>query len=197
MSSYVTKISGVTYRVSVNQAGESTYDPPLPESESSRMASNLKEVLDTRSFPGLDTETLFWAGRPTLAEQFKGDEKYLQMLCDGARKRGYNPKPTDVYMPSLARDNKGDPNAFISAADGVSKVKRVLEAKGVDAEGPGFKVRAARNDRDYLRDAKPLAEDLVQKISKEYIAKDPKCAAMKPSALREMVIEKHGGKPVE
>jgi hypothetical protein len=195
MGSYNLKINGTLHVCTIDADGQKTYSPPLPESDGV-MESRFRDMCESHAAPGLRTETSFWSGRGSLADQWKHEPKYLEMLCRNARKRGYNPKSTDTYFQSLARPEfrDGDPQAFVSAAEGISKIKKIYEARGIE-HSDGIIKTTGREAPSMLEKPKKLANDIVHRLSAEYRKKDPeKYGKMKKNELREVVIQNHAPK---
>ncbi len=181
------KINGVVHTMTISDRGEAIYDPPLSKTEIDRGQKNMREMLAERKFPGVKTESTFFNGRGTLDQQFKDDPWYLERIIEGARARGYEPNPNDVYLTQLA-DGDGDPAAFISQADGMSKIRKVCESKRLYCEDVG-------TERYDVTPAPPirLAEELVQEKMTEYRS-DPEHSMMSDQELREFVVDKHGAR---
>lgn len=183
---YKLKINGVTHTL-IQEGNKVRYEPPLPQSEIRRGRNNIGEAMKSRKFPGVKTENSFFSNRGTLADQFKDDPEFLQQIIEGAKAKGYNPNPNDVYLQSVARED-GDPDAFISQADGLSKVRKVCEQRGLYCEEAG-------TVRKEVAPPKPiaLADDLVAEKVAEYKS-NPEFAGKPDGELREFVIEKHGAR---
>ena len=182
------KINGVVHTMTIGERGEAIYDPPLSKTEIDRGRKNMREMITSRKFPGVKTENTFFSGRGTLSDQFKDDPWYLEKIIEGARARGYEPNPNDVYLTQLATDGDGDPDAFVSQADGMSKIRKVCESKKLYCEDLG-------TERYEVAPTPPvrLAEDLVQEKVAEYKA-DPEYSTMGDQELREFVVDKHGAR---
>ncbi len=84
--------------------------------------------------PGINTTDTFWAGRKPWYELY-GDPNsvknntYVNDVKRELAKRGVNLKPTDEYMPELARF-KGDPEAVIPFNGARSYIKNLCEKRG-------------------------------------------------------------------
>jgi hypothetical protein len=158
------------------------------------MSHNFAAMLACQRFPGTKTEVMYFEGRHTLADQFKGNEQQLDAVVSAARKRGYNPSPYDVYEPGLA-DDVGDPAAFIKPSGGTTELRRKLEASGRSCHGlVNVKGRAPVNETACA----PLAPDIVDAILGQKLKSDPALAAKlkrQPKALREareQIVAEHG-----
>lgn len=181
------RINGVTHRMIQQKDGSIIYDPPLPKSEIARGRNNIGEMIRAKSFPGLKTESNFFSNRGTLEQQFKDDPEFLQEIIAGAQADGYNPNPNDVYVSQIARKT-GDRKAFVSQADGVSKIRKVCEEQKLHCEELG-------TERYEVAPKAPvkLADDLVQQKVAEYKS-HPEFSRMKDQELREFVVEQHGAR---
>lgn len=159
------------------------------------MSHNFAALLATQRFPGTKTEALYFEGRHTLADQFRGNEAQLETVVAAARARGYEPSPYDVYEPGLA-DDVGDPKAFIKPSGGTTQVRQVCEAAGKSCSGL-VKVRGRRSTAD--PDAiGPLAQDIVDGMIASEARTNPDLAAKlqeKPAGHRELseAIREHHG----
>jgi putative FmdB family regulatory protein len=91
--------------------------------------------------PALRTATTFVSGKGTLLDQFQGDEAEVARVVSEAKKQGYTPKDTDIYEPCLAQ-RKGDPAAFLPAADPVGKLKQVCARRNISCEGRGVTIKS-------------------------------------------------------
>ena len=181
------RINGVFHKLIQADDGTITYDPPIPKKEIQRGRNNIGEVMKSRRFPGVNTENNFFANRGTLEQQFKDDPQFLQEIIEGAKADGYTPNPNDVYISQIARKT-GDRRAFISQADGVSKIRKVCEEERLHCEALGtqkFEVAPKKKVR--------LAEPLVQEKMQEY-KQNPEFSGMKDGELREFVVDKHGSR---
>lgn len=113
----------------------------------------IKEILESKSFPGLQTDDEFMGNRGTLRDQLKDQ---TEDVVKAARRQGYEPSRNDVYLPSLAR-RPGDPEAFVRHDSARGTIKRRLEARGWGCEG-SVKVRAREDEPE----KKALGDDIVQ-----------------------------------
>jgi len=68
------------------------------------------EMCACQAPPGCMTDSVFFADRPKLCDQFASDVQFKKVLGI-ARKHGYIPNANDVYTPGIARF-QGDPQAF-------------------------------------------------------------------------------------
>ena len=127
-------INGVRHEIVTNPDGTEQWNPPKPDGWDDECKSRFLEMIASRCPPGANTDTVFMSGRPRLRESFGGDERSFKKMLTGARKHGYEPKSTDVYFRSIAKF-PGDPEAFFNAGDGMGKVKKICEKRGVGCEG--------------------------------------------------------------
>lgn len=185
---YVLKINGVSHRVTF-RGNEKIYDPPLPETD-----GRFQDMLDSQSPPGCMTDDVFLSGIGSLEDQIP-DERQRNELIKAARKRGYNPKPTDFYNSALA-DGRGDPAAFLNHGQGLGHVKRVAEERGIEVEsGGGSSISKAREPEvdPYEKPRHKLNPKIVKRIARERASKDPEgTAKMHPRDLIDDIVHKHG-----
>jgi len=137
----------------------------------------VRRVLTAAKFRG--TDAAFFAGRPTMADQFEGDTKYLNRFAREYKKQTGTTLPSDgVYFTQLA-EKKFDAKAVVTPAEGAAGLKRLIKRK---------------QENDARKSSKPpvrLAEDIVQRMMVNHRALGDKSDA---SELRAKVIEMHGGK---
>jgi len=128
------KFNGSVHVGKYNSDGVLVFDPPLPESYYKDCEERLQDALESRSFPGLNTDTTFLANRGTLDSQFE-DKNLLKATVQDSMKHGYKPKPTDVYLSGLARF-RGDPEAYVGAGgDAKAHIKKICEKRGIGCRG--------------------------------------------------------------
>lgn len=128
------KFEGKVYIGKTDGNGKTVFDPPLPRAYKRQAKDRFAAVLEEKTFPGLNTDTTFAAGRGTLDKQFE-DKQDLEAAVAGARAQGYNPKPTDIYLSGVA-ESVGDRNAWISGgADAKGHIRKVCEQRGVGCSG--------------------------------------------------------------
>lgn len=128
------KLNGTSYSVTHYSDGTEGWEPSRPDGDAERCQSRLADVLESQQAPAAKDDTTFMSGRPRLRDSFKGDGIGFNAMLKGARKHGYEPKSTDVYMRSVARF-PGDPSAFFNSGDGMGKIKKICEKRGVGCEG--------------------------------------------------------------
>lgn len=149
------------------------------------------EMISLQRGPVLSTDDTFFQGVPRLYEQF-GSQKNLDRHLKAAKAHGFTPSPNAIYMPGLARF-QGDPEAWVTRAMGRSYIKKLCEKRGWACEGAvNVKARDPENDPLDQKNCVPLANDIVNRIGKEMVRKDPSLQKKSKSELREMVIAKHG-----
>jgi hypothetical protein len=137
----------------------------------------VRRVLTTAKFRGTDTQ--FFAGRKSMADQFEGDKKYLNRFAKEYRKQTGKTLPADgVYFSQLA-DKQFDASAVVTPAEGAVGLKRLIKRR---------QEKVARKES-----APPvrLAEDIVQRTMENYRAMGDRSDARE---LREKVSETHGAK---
>lgn len=128
--------------------GVLVFDPPLPDEYLQECDERMKSVIESGTFPGLNTDTTFLANRGTLDSQFE-DKDLLDMTVKESIKHGYKPKPTDVYLSGLARF-RGDPEAYVNGNDAKGHIARVCKKRGVGCRGS---VNIPQPDRNISPDA--------------------------------------------
>ena len=145
-------------------------------------------ILARRTFPGVRTDSQFFAGIGTLEKQFKGDPEGLQRVVQAARSKGYNPSPHDLYDPGMCRSEvgMGDPEAFVSQRDGRGEVQRRLKKRGWGSDRMGVKGEQREPKPDVA-----LAPDIVERLAIEAATRDPSLRTKKKQEIREMIVEKH------
>lgn len=120
----------------------SRYKAMIAKGESPMLA----EMLACQTAPKAETDRELFAGRGTLADQFKGRPQVLAHHIRQARKEGYNPSPNDVYESGLA-DHPGHHKAFISPSGGRGQAKKRLEEMNTGTHDDGI-VRVKKVQRD-------------------------------------------------
>ncbi len=148
------------------------------------------------SAPSIVTDSTYFAGRGTLDKQFNGDIPQLAFRAKTAARNGRKPNINDVYEPCLA-DFPGDPKAFVPADGGRSYVRRLVEAKGVPAEGAGISVRKSSMREPPPR--VPVAKNILDRCEKGYrkATGDKKTSS---AEIRHRIAQRHGlnrGKGIE
>lgn len=161
------KYQGKTYVGRTNRSGETIFDPPLPPEYEERCKSNIKEAVEARQFPGLNTDTSFLANRGTLEAQF-ADKEALKQTVEGAQRAGYKPKPSDVYLSSLAQF-PGDPQAWVGS-DAKGHIRKVCEERGIGCSGS---VNVPQPDRrvDAEEARKKARDKAVERKAKRILAR--------------------------
>lgn len=147
--------------------------------------NGIQEIIESRQFPGLQTDDEFMARRGSLADQL-GEQ--TQSVVAAAQRNGYRPNRNDVYLPAMARF-PGDPEAFIQHDSARGKVKKVLESRGWGCEG-SVKVKSREQEPEQVKLADDIAMQEVQKIRRQ----DPKARKAGLKELKQHVAQKHGSK---
>ena len=163
-----------------------SFDPDPPPDE------RLDEVLDSRKFPPIRTDSTFLANHGTLDKQFGGDDRQLEKVVVEAKKRGYNPSPNDTYIPTLARYT-GDPLAFVPAGNPRGHIEKVCKETDRACEGDVTVERERKAPQETVR----LGEDLIQEEAAMRIAENPGEALKPKEQLRNEILDKHGAKPYD
>lgn len=185
---YNLKINGKKHRV-LDDGGTKVYDPPLPEPVST---AKFDEMCATRTPPGALTDDVFLSGIGTLDQQIK-NKRQLDEIVKAARKRGYNPRPTDFYNPNLA-NGIGDPAAFLNHGKGLSHIKRVAEARGASCETETGRVLAVAREPEsdpHVPKVK-LAPKIVERIRRRKIKENPDLARKDQNEIRAEIVQQHG-----
>lgn len=152
--------------------------------------ARLDDMFAAKSPPQSLTDREYFAGKGTLADQFKGEEHILAHLVKNAEKRGYKPGMNDVYCAGLARDAEGDPLAFIPATGGRGHIKRVCEATNRSCEGIVNYTAPEAPPKPAIK----LAEDLIERGIKNETKLNPDFARKAKTEQREAVVDKYGSK---
>lgn len=139
----------------------------------------------------LNTDSTFFHGSKPLYEQF-GSQKHLDRYLKAAKKHGHTPSANDTYFPSLARF-PGDPEAFVSQAQGRGYIRKLCEKRGWACDGD-VKVdhREPESDPIAAENCVDMAPDIVAGHAKRMIAQNPKNKSLSRAALREKIVSKYG-----
>ena len=141
--------------------------------------------------PGINTDDTFFHGSKPLYDQF-GSQQHLDRYLKAAKRRGFTPSVNSTYFPSLARF-AGDPEAFVTRAQGRGYIRKLCEKRGWACEG-AVKVDHREPESDPLAPEKctPLGEDIISNRASEMMNKNPDLRFMNRKDLREQIIDKHG-----
>lgn len=150
---------------------------------------NIAEMCALREASKSQTDTDFFRGVGTLADQFRGVEWQLEHNTHYAKKNGYKPNHNDFYISSLARF-PGDPQAFVPATGGRGYIKKICEERGIPCEGMVNYTPSQRIEKE--PESCKLAPDIVENTVNELVSENPDLKRTDRQELREMVIEKHG-----
>lgn len=155
--------------------------------ESDRMAS----MISLAKCAGLDTDDVFFSGSKPLYDQFESS-RMLQRHLDVAKRFGFTPPANAVYFPNLARF-KGDPEAYVTRAQGRAYIRQLLERRGWSAEGGvNVKGREPESDPLALENCRPLGEDIIRSRMSEMVSNDPSLKTADRRELRSQILAKHG-----
>lgn len=143
--------------------------------------------------PVLSTDDTFFQGAKPLYDQF-GSQKHLDGYLKASARHGFVPDKNAVYFPNLARF-KGDPEAYVTRAQGRAYIRNLLEKRGWSAEG-GVNVKGRGPESDPLdpKNCKALGEDIIRDRMGMMIAKNPDLKKVDRRELRQQIIDKHGAK---
>lgn len=199
---------GERYSVTVNGKKLSIEDAARDDLENAEQrAANFREMIETGRAPGIvsDTSYVIEGARRgkhtkirTLAEQFAGDPTGLPRLLAAARRKGFVPPQNCTYDPNLA-ESFGDPAAFVPNHEGRSHIKRVVEKRNRDCEGPVTHKAVAKDPPKHAEtagvtvcDGKRLANDIADRIVRRLAIKDPKLARASRKEQRQEAAKKYG-----
>jgi hypothetical protein len=162
----------------------------------------LAELLASRRIRMGATDKSYFAKFGRLGDEL-GPE-HLNQVVSEARKHGYTPSQSDVYMPNLAQF-PGDPDAFVSPAEGRSKIEKVAAKRGMvrdlSAGRATMKFKYAGPQTDPFENAPPIADDIVMSEIREMARENPDVAKEPLAKLKAEVIKKRspskGGKSRE
>lgn len=175
---YKLRLNGKTYTVTHDESGASVYDPPLPEGYEKKWSANHRDIVSSRKFPSLQTDTAWHANRGSLLSQFDGDENWARYAEKKARAAGKSISSDAIYLPTLANE-PADPNAYISPTEGRAEVKRRIREK-LERENAKRNAPAPR-----------LSKKLTKELMGHYKA-NGEASGMTNSELKKMVIDRHG-----
>lgn len=148
-------------------------------------------MIALQSGPALSTDDTFFQGQKPLYDQF-GSQKHLDRYLLAARKRGFKPSPQATYFPNLARF-PGDPEAFVTRAQGRSYIRKLCEQRGWACDGAvNVNHREPESDPLAPENCKPLGDDIIHNRARQMVEKDPSLKHMNRRELREKILHKHG-----
>lgn len=183
---YYLKLNGTKHAVSVDKNGKTQYDPPLPAKKKKQWSNNIIEMCDAGKSPGLQTDTLFHAGRGTLLDQMDGDTEYVKYLTTKAKQKGYTPGANDVYIGQMA-DGDGDPKAWFKPGEGRAEMKKRCIASGKGCDMVGLHVKP----REYQpRQGKAINPRIAKGLAQHY-KNTGEAAGMSDKQLKQHVVKKH------
>jgi hypothetical protein len=139
------------------------------------------EMVALQRGPRIMTDSVFFAGQGDLLKQFQGDRAQLESRVALARKHGYNPGPSDIYNPNLARF-PGDPEAWIPPSGGRAHIRKVLAKRGWGCQG-AVELESRPNPPPKFKD---LADDLAVEAAREMATRNPELRRLDK---RELIAE--------
>lgn len=165
---------------------KSIYDTAIANGESPQFAELLAS---RRVLTGLTDKQYFAKQYRSLGDDL-GEDTAAEVAAE-AKRHGYTPHTGDTYLPNIARF-KGDPNAFVSPADGRAKIRKAVEMQGAHCTG-GLAFEWPKPDTDPLapESIAPLPDDIVREGVREIITENPDAAKEKPETLRRAAIKKY------
>lgn len=137
------------------------------------------------------TDSVMMSGQIRLS-QMPDDER--DKICKAAVKRGYNPKPSDAYMPGMSANGTGDPDAFFNNGEGLSKIREVCKKRRVNSDGVISVKGYTEPEEDPHNKGPRLHPRLVNRHLNREIAKNPDLARKDLGEVKHNIIEKHGRK---
>lgn len=148
-------------------------------------------MIALQSGPALSTDDTFFHGQKPLYDQF-GSQKHLNRYLKVSKKLGFTPSPNSTYFSGLARFS-GDPEAYVTRAQGRSYIRKLCEKRGWACEG-AVNVGAREPESDPLapEKCKPLGEDIVRRRMRDAIRLNPEMSPKERQSLRSKILEKHG-----
>lgn len=143
--------------------------------------------------PGGMTDNVFMSGQLRFGSL---PEKERERIAKAARKNGYNPKPSDVYMPTLA-SKTGDRRAFFNVDSARGDIKKLAEQNRFDVDVPGVKVDGHKDPEKSPHEFKrTLHPRLIRRHMARKIQEDPGLAQKKNKReLVESIVDQHARKP--
>lgn len=162
------------------------------DKDTSRWKSNLSQILEARTAPGLVTDTTFFRGMPVLGNDM--DKRNLDHRVQLAAKRGEKLDPNLPYQPCLAM-KKGDPRAQINPhLEGRAGIKRRLEEMGLKVNSP-FDLRQpeARNDIE-PRKGRKLSRNIIKQEMQSRLQENPSLRRKPRRELVEQIVHEHGAR---
>lgn len=151
----------------------------------------LSEMVALQRCVGLDTDDVFFSGQKPLYDQFES-QKNLDRYLKTAKRHGHTPSVQSTYFPNLARF-PGDPEAFVTRAQGRSYIRELCRTRGWACEG-GVNVDSREPDSDPLspENCQPMGEDIIRDRAASMIARDPSLKQMDRRELRQSIVATHG-----
>jgi hypothetical protein len=149
----------------------------------------LSEMVALQRCVGLDTDDVFFSGQKPLYDQFES-QKHLDRYLAASKKRGFTPSVNSTYFPNLARF-QGDPEAYVTRAQGRSYIRSLCEKRGWACEG-GVTSSGRGPEVDPFETAPPLADSIVRDLGAKMVRKDPSLSRLDRRELREKVLHEHG-----
>lgn len=133
--------------------------------------------------PSIQTDSTLMAGAGTLRSQ-AGDQ-FVGQMEKACAARGFRPNGNELYVPTMARFPY-DPLAFVTSR---KEIKDRVRANGMSCEGA---VTVPRRPNYNQKPPPRLAEKIVDRFEKQYIAENPDLARGNRAELRQTIVEKHG-----
>jgi hypothetical protein len=151
-------------------------------------SDSIAEMCALQAPPLSHTDASWLAGRGKLLDQFDGDERYVRLLREESRKRGFDPGENSVYLPTLAQE-PFDPRAFVSNR---GEAVKYAEELGIDMSIEGRQVVKAREpDEDPYETAPALCPKIAREEALNIMAED---RSLDIRDATDIAVDKHGEK---
>lgn len=187
---WIEKHHGAAYRVLQDDNGQRVYDPPLPPAIVAQSERRGREMLISGRAPRAMTDDVLMTSMPTIAQEMERDPIGTARRCRISESLGYTPKPTDIYMGSIA-DGEGDPLAYLNHGRGAGHVRAVSEMRGIGGEGI-VTVKAREPEHDpYENPVHRLNPKIVERKRRERIKENPELARGNQEELRSEILDTH------
>lgn len=180
---------GERFSITVNRKRLSLEEAAREElATAERRAANFRDMIASRSAPGLKTDTSFTFERRRLGDQLTGmDADVLKALERDARRKGRSLNANSYYDPGLAA-YVGDSTACVPFHESRSHIAAVNKARNLTNLGPVPHEAEQRDPPKHLqkqRRGKRLASDLADSVAKRLMKADPKLALASKSEQRQ------------
>jgi len=166
---------------------QTIYDQAIAEGCTPRLA----EALACRRVNMGMTDKAYFAKFNRLGDEL-GPE-HLEQVVTEAKRHGYTPSESDVYLPNLA-EFPGDPSAFISPCEGRRKIEKVAAQRGMvrdkSAGRATMKFKHVDTGRDPFESSPQVADDIVMREIRDMAIANPDVAKEPLAKLKAEVIKR-------